>query len=354
MKNSAPGSKLPAELERLAERRAAGGFVVEPLTPDGSDRVYFRIRPENGEPFIAVDGRGTGSRSRFVSAAGVSQNQTFFLIRDHLEKLGFPVPGLLGREISGDFYLLEDLGDATLCDVVQSSRPEMAVDLYRKALSLLARLQVEAAPGFDPAWAYGGGYYDRRVIRELELDYFFEAFVCGWAGKKNPEAGTLRLREEFAKITEAALQAPAEFFLYRDFQSRNLMVRNEKLYLIDFQGARLGPVYYDAASLIEDPYVELPRRLRDELVEFYYGELAGRFGPRLPAPAEFHHFYDLFTLIRTLQALGAFGFFCSRGKSHFAASIPPALKNLETVLERLAPNFPLPELTRLTGRLSSS
>ena len=334
--------------------RAAGGFVVEPLTPDGSDRVYFRIRPENGEPFIAVDGRGTGHRSRFVSAAGISQNHTFFLVRDHLEKLGFPVPGLLGRDTSGDFYLLEDLGDETLCKVVQDARPEEVADLYRRVLVLLAHLQVEAAPGFDPAWAYAGGHYDRRVIRELELDYFFEAFVCGWAGWKIPEAETLRLREEFTRITEAAFQAPADFFLYRDFQSRNLMVRNEKLYLIDFQGARLGPVYYDAASLIEDPYVELPRRLRDELVDFYYGELAARLGPWRPAPAAFHHFYDLFVLIRTLQALGAFGWLASHGKSHFTASIPPALSNLKMGLERLAPAFPLPELTRLADRLSTS
>jgi len=254
----------------------------------------------------------------------------------------------------GAANLLEDLGDRSLCRAVHDCgddhRAPVAA-LYRRALALLARLQVEAAAGFDPAWAYGGGRYDRRVIRELELEYFLKAYVCGWAGRQLASSATARLAREFDRLADTALRAPADFFLYRDFQSRNLMVRRDKLYLIDFQGARLGPLYYDAAALIEDPYVELPRPLRLELLDFYYGELAARLGSALPERDEFLRFYDLFTLVRTLQALGAFGRLSGRGKRHFIASMPPALRNLAAVLRRLDPWLPLPELTRLADSL---
>ena len=349
MNNPSPG--LPPGLERLVQSQVGAGFTVKPLTPDGSDRLYYRIAPVSGSSLIAVDGRGTGPRSRFVSPAGISQNQTFFRVQDHLAGLDFPVPRRLARDREGDFYLLEDLGDVNLCGVVGGAEPAEVEKLYRRVLLLLVRLQVEAAPGFDPAWAYAGGRYDRRVIRELELEYFLNAYLLGWAGRKLSSTAAGRLVEEFEQITEAALGAPADFFLYRDFQSRNLMVREGKIILIDFQGARLGPVYYDAAALIEDPYVELPRPLRRALVDFYRKELAARLGAAAPAQAEFSRFYDLFTLIRTLQTLGAFGWLSSRGKSHFTVSIPPALRNLATVLEALSPWLPLPELTRLCETL---
>jgi aminoglycoside/choline kinase family phosphotransferase len=357
-----PLTILPPGLEKLVDDYLAagpgsGGYTVTALTPDGSDRRYFRIRPQTGSPFIAVDGRGTGPGSRFVAASGISQNQTFLYLRDHLAGLGFPVPACLGRDEKLDFYLLEDLGDTTLCDVVAAGKKGLrkeAVPLYHQALTLLVRFQTEAAPGFDPARAYAGGYYDARVVRELELDYFYTAYVCNWAGMKLSPAAEKRLQAEFDRLAAALLKAPADFLLYRDYQSRNLMVREGRLFLIDFQGARRGPIYYDLAALVEDPYVELPRPLRKELVDFYYRRLCEKVGPRAPSRAGFDHFYALFTLVRTLQALGAFGNLAGRGKVHFAASIPAALRNLENVLARLEPDFPLPELTHLAASLAGA
>jgi len=290
---------LPEGLEKLIRRylelpdrpgTTGGTFRVQPLTPDGSDRRYFRITASADRTFIAVDAAGTGPASRFVSETGISQNHTFIRVRDHLAGLGFPVPGLLARDSEYNYYL-RGLDEEVLAD-------------YRRALALLVRLQVEAAAGFDPAWAYAGGFYDRKLLIEGELNYFSRAYVVEFCHGELSSLVGAGLEDEFARLADAALRAPATFFLYRDFQSRNLMIRDGDLRLIDFQGARLGPVYYDAAALINDPYTDLPLELRSELRNFYFSRLQEQLGAATPQRKEFDLYFDLFSLIRTLQTLG--------------------------------------------------
>ncbi len=352
---------LPEGLEKLIRRylelpdrpgTTGGTFRVQPLTPDGSDRRYFRITASADRTFIAVDAAGTGPASRFVSETGISQNHTFIRVRDHLAGLGFPVPGLLARDSGYNYYLLEDLGDVTLYrKVVKRGLDEEVLTDYRRALALLARLQVEAAAGFDPAWAYAGGFYDRKLLIDGELNYFSRAYVVEFCHGELSSLVGAGLEDEFARLADAALRAPATFFLYRDFQSRNLMIRDGDLRLIDFQGARLGPVYYDAAALINDPYTDLPLELRSELRNFYFSRLQEQLGAATPQRKEFDLYFDLFSLIRTLQTLGAFAFLSGRGKEHFRDSIPPARRNLEWTLDSLADRLPLPLLTRLSREL---
>ncbi len=339
--------------ERGAETRLPSW---EPLTPDGSARLYYRVFLPDGGRLIAVDAAGTGPRSAYVSRSGVCQNQTFFRIREHLEQRGFPVPRLLARAPGDEYYLLEDLGDLSLYARLRepgaaAPSPTEVIGLYRQALSLLLRLQFGAAAGFDPAWCYAGGYYDYELVFNHELNYFLAAFVEERLGLRLAASRHERLQREFAALARRAAAVPGDYFLYRDFQSKNLMLQAGRLRLIDFQGARLGPLYYDLSALLNDPYVDLPRSLRRRLRADYYLELR-TLTTAVPSQAEFDHCCELFSLLRTLQTLGAFAFLSRCGKSHFAAYIEPALANLADHLAQLAAHGTvLPELTLLYHEL---
>jgi aminoglycoside/choline kinase family phosphotransferase len=312
-------------------------FQVTPLSPDGSDRLYYRVTAPGITPFIATDASGCAEKDK---NSGRSQNNSFRLIQQHLKKLNFPVPGYLTDESAGDdLYLLDDLGDTTLHSFVKTHGwGSRTITRYQEALKLLLRLQIDAAAAFNPDWAYAGGFYDFSLIVTRELNYFLEAFVINYCRIEITATVKANLAAEFKFLADTALQAPTDFFLYRDFQSKNLMLFQDKIFLIDFQGARLGPVYYDLAALINDPYTEIPLPLRQDLRTFYYNQLKdanASTGTFHPSPETFAHNFALFSLIRTLQTLGAFGWLTSCGKNHFAQYIRPALTNLTYYLKEL-------------------
>ena len=309
-------------------------FQIEPLSPDGSDRLYYRITGPGIPSFIAVDATGCRTRDR---DSGLSQNNTFRTIQQHLENLNFPVPAYLAADSAEeDIYLLQDLGDVTLHNFIkQHGWHHQSIALYKNVILLLLDLQVEAARGFKPEWAYAGGFYDHELIVERELNYFLQAFVVDFCRIDPNLKERLELAKEFEMLAAMALRVPADFFLYRDFQSKNLMLHQDKIFLIDFQGARLGPVYYDLAALINDPYIEMPLPLRRELKEFYFHRLKTYPDLNPSDPAAFDLNFSLFSLIRTLQTLGAFGYLSGRGKKHFIPYIRPALTNLHLYLNQL-------------------
>ncbi|MCD6292166.1 MAG: phosphotransferase [Deltaproteobacteria bacterium] len=325
-------------------------FRVKPLTPDGSDRLYYRITCPENEPFIAVDAQGTGGKYQL---SGLSQNQSFILIRKHLANLGFPVPELLSQSPDDNFYLLQDLGDTTLYQAVkiQGWNPQ-TIDLYKDTISLLLQLQIATAKEFNPSWCYAGSYYDQNLIIEHELNYFLKTFVIEYCKEKISPAILTQLQSEFKHIAVAAATAPNGFFLYRDFQSKNLMLKEDQIFLIDFQGARLGPYYYDLAALINDPYTDIPGSLREQLKTDYFNKLGVTLKKHTPNRKTFDNYFNLFSLIRTLQTLGAFGYLIGCKKNHFKNYITPALNNLHHYLNKLSPNLDLPTLMRLTTRLA--
>ncbi|MEA3347842.1 MAG: phosphotransferase [Pseudomonadota bacterium] len=347
---------LPDELNHLIIRflkqrlpkEQLTNFQVAPLTPDGSDRLYYRITCPDNESFIAVDAQGTGKKNQ---SSGLSQNRTFILIRNHLADLDFPVPELLSQNPNSDFYLLQDLGDTTLCQTIKTQGwGPQTIDLYKNTISLLLRLQSVAVEKFDQAWCYAGAYYDQQLIIEHELNYFLKAFVMGHCKEKILPDNQYRLQSEFKKIAAAAATAPADFFLYRDFQSKNLMLKEKKIFLIDFQGARLGPYYYDLAALINDPYTDIPWPLREQLQTNYFNKLVVILKNDAPNRETFNHYFTLFSLIRTLQTLGAFSYLIGCEKNHFKEYLQPALKNLHHYLNKLPSDLDLPTLTSLTKK----
>jgi hypothetical protein len=160
-----------------------------------------------------------------------------------------------------------------------------------------------------------------------ESGYFHRAFLHGFLGLDIPDE---ELRDELDDLARQAAEAPGGYFLYRDFQSRNIMVRKEGLGFLDFQGGRLGPLQYDLASLLLDPYVELDHRVQEELLAYYLG----RIGERATIdPQGFQEQYPFIALHRAMQILGAFGFLTTaKGLAFFRPYIPPALHGLRTLL----------------------
>ncbi len=310
-------------------------FQITPLSPDGSDRLYYRVTAPGIKSFIATDASGCAEKDKNSS---LSQNNSFRRIQQHLKKLNFPVPDYLTNESAGDdLYLLDDLGDTTLHNFVKvHGWSSNTIARYQEALKLLLRLQIDAAATFNPNWAYAGGFYDYELIVTRELNYFLEEFVINFCRIEITTAVRTELKTEFKLLADTAMLAPTNFFLYRDFQSKNLMLFQDKIFLVDFQGARLGPIYYDLAALINDPYTEIPFPLRQDLQAFYYDQLKiANSTDTTTDPAAFAHNFALFSLIRTLQTLGAFGYLTRCGKNHFAQYIRPALTNLTYYLEEL-------------------
>jgi aminoglycoside/choline kinase family phosphotransferase len=207
---------------------------------------------------------------------------------------------------------------------------DRTISLYERVLEQLLQLQIEGVQGFDPAWCCQTVKYDRRVMRRFESDYFRDAFLRDYLGQEKewPELAT-----PFELLAEKASGASPEFFMHRDFQSRNIMVSGENVGILDWQGGRFGPLEYDFASLIIDPYVNLSSELR---LEIYRRSLSliKAHKPSLVEPFERH--FPYLAIQRNLQILGAFAFLTRvRRRRHFKNYIPAALDSLRTLLEQL-------------------
>jgi len=221
--------------------------------------------------------------------------------------------------------LFEDLGDTHLHDKIlaESHLTPTIKQYYEEAVELLVRMQVLARKGFDPNWCWDSPQYDRQLMLEKESAYFQNAFCRNYLGIEEFSSG---LGAEFGSLADQAGRQPSVFFLHRDFQSRNLMIHKEKIAVIDFQGARLGPLGYDLASLLIDPYASLSHEHQKELLELYLDILAKYISLDR---CEFARRYAYLAIQRNLQILGAFAFLSQqRAKPFFRDYIGPALISL--------------------------
>lgn len=312
---------------------------VTPLKGDASDRRLFRLS--------AASRRAVG----VVSSDG-QENRAFLEFSRHFRKHGLPVPEIYAEDLERGMYLEEDLGDTTLFQFLTSSRtgdalsPE-ALSLYRQVIALLPRFQIEAGQSLSYGVCYPRGNFDRQSML-WDLNYFKYYFLRLAKIPFSEQA----LEEDFDRLAEFLLQAERRFFLYRDFQSRNIMVRDGGPWFIDYQGGRRGALQYDVASLLFDAKADLPVEVRDELV-LRYLDAAAMLTP-IDRTA-FLTYYPGFVYIRIMQAMGAYGLrgFYER-KHHFLASIPYAIRNLEYLLRTAELPVPLPELTQVWRRLVAS
>jgi aminoglycoside/choline kinase family phosphotransferase len=314
------------ELLRLSGLRGAAHWEL--MRGDGSERRFYRLR--------------VGDRSAVAVVAtddGAAEARSYLYLARHLRAQGAPVPEVYGALPEGRCIALEDLGDVHLDDVAEGLLlPELEM-AYQRVLELLSRMQAAGAGGLDADRLYQGAKFDRKVMLERESRYFLERYANGYLGLN---LAWEALEEEFNALAEAASEPDAGFFLHRDFQSRNVMVRRGEFFFIDFQAGRFGPRAYDVASLLIDPYVGLPGDMQERLLE-HYAECAGE------RPGEFRRGWVALALQRNLQILGAFSFLgLVRGKRAFLGHIPAAASSLRRLLtDRDAP--PLPRLTRLSA-----
>ncbi len=309
-----------------------------PLSGDGSDRSWYRLRSAVGSLIMADHG--------IRKAAGVLEADAFVSIGNHLRKRGIHVPGILLHDTFSGLVFLEDLGDVNLQAVVRGSDdPNKIRSVYNQVIRRLVRMSIDGYAKFDPAWAYQTPRYDEELIVERECGYFVKAFLNGYLGWDVPLGP---LSDEFHRLADGALSGACTGFMHRDFQSRNIMVRSGNVYFIDFQGGRTGPIQYDLASLLIDPYVALPHDLQTDLLTECIGALSRRMEIDHDA---FRRAYAFCALARNLQILGAYGYLSRvKGKAQFEQYIPAALKSLKRAIDELDPGT-FPKLIDIADRL---
>ena len=250
-----------SSLAELFEKQTGTKPVSEvQLTVSGSNRKYYRLKNDT----ISLIG---------VIGTSVEENRAFIAMAQHFRKKGLPVPEL--GEVAADemMYLQEDLGDAVLFDYLVNSRKTGVFSSEEKAflhktMEMLAKFQVVGAQGFDFSVCYPQPEFNERSIL-WDLNYFKYCFLksTGLDFQEN------KLEDDFEKLAKELLKAKTETFMYRDFQSRNVMLKDNEPYFIDFQGGRKGPLYYDVASFIWQAKAQYGPQLRDELVDAYLHSL---------------------------------------------------------------------------------
>ncbi len=312
---------------------------------------YFRSPAERVQPLQGQLG-GSGRKivrlaNEKVSAIGIlydvrEENVAFLEFSRHFRRHGLPVPEIYEEDLSHGAYLEEDLGDTTLFEFLSKNRTadniaSQAVEAYRKVVAVLPRFQVEAGRDLNYKVCYPRGSFDRQSIA-WDLNYFKYYFLRLAGIAFNEQA----LEDDFGRLTKFLLSAPREYFLYRDFQSRNIMLQNSQPFFLDYQGGRKGALQYDIASLLYDAKADLPPELRQQLLDHYLDALTGSITVNRE---EFMQHYYPYVYIRIMQALGAYGFrgFYER-RAHFLQSVPYALKNLRWLLHNVKLPIALPTL----------
>jgi len=288
-----------------------------------------------------------------LSAIGIlygvrEENLAFLEFSRHFRRHGLPVPEIYAQDLEQGAYLEQDFGDTTLFELLSKHRsgenidPEV-VEAYRKVVAILPRFQIEAGRDLNYDVSYPRSSFDRQSIA-WDLNYFKYYFLRLAGIPFNEQA----LEDDFDRLANFLLKAEGNYFMYRDFQSRNIMLRGGQPFFLDYQGGRKGALQYDIASLLYDAKADLPPALRQELLDLYLVKV-GELIP-LDREAFLQHYYP-YVYIRIMQALGAYGFrgFYER-RTHFLQSVPFALKNLRWLLH----NVKLPvELPTLMGAFNS-
>jgi aminoglycoside/choline kinase family phosphotransferase len=319
-------------LNRLFEERFHSPVThVHPLQGQlgGSGRQIIRLSNEKNTAIGIVYGVR-------------EENIAFLDFSKHFRKHGLPVPEIYGEDLDHGVYLEEDLGNTTLYEFLSKNRKAATiaapvVEAYRKVVAILPRFQVEAGRDVNYGACYPIGSFDRQSVA-WDLNYFKYYFLRLAGVPFNEQA----LEDDFGRLTDFLMTAERQYFLYRDFQSRNIVLRDGQPYFVDYQGGRKGALQYDIASLLFDAKADLPPELRQELLDHYLDALSGYI--KVDREAFMKHYYA-YVYVRILQALGAYGFrgFYER-KQHFLQSVPFAMKNLRWLLHHVTLPIELPTL----------
>lgn len=312
-------------------------FDIKMLPASGSSRVYFRIFSEL-RTYIATYN------------TNIEENKAFFSFSKHFKDTGLPVPELIAISDDSRCYIQSDLGDTCLFDYVKECLKnqhfdDKTINLYKQSLDNLVDFQIKGNNNLDYSTAYPTPSFDKCSIID-DLNYFKYYFL-----KINEEIdfNETRLNNDFQRLADYAMKAPSDFFMYRDFQSRNIIINNGLTYYIDYQGGRKGPLQYDVVSLLYQVKAQLSTELKNELLQYYKDKLSHYINLE---DIGFDKYYNVFVLLRLLQVLGAYGF---RGiiqkKQHFLESIPYALNELIAIKDILNLPFEMKELSNVLNQM---
>lgn len=344
-----------------AQHDIAGGKIVLPSLipgipmlmfplpyPGGSDRMFFRMdksasKPDNDKAskIIMCASKDSADFERFLSIGKFLDSQ----------KLG--VPEIYNFSIEKHVVIMEDLGDDILYNRLRTGvSNQKKEDFYRKVIEWLVRFQSKTYGKYCPEGEnrpekVGVRLFDFDYLR-WETSYFAENFLINYCGLRKEDVDKLDC--EFRKLAEEALKQP-QVLIHRDFQSQNILFKDKKVRIVDFQGARIGNIAYDLMSLLKDPYVALSKKLRTSLIDYYYelfrqSDLAKtiKFSRE-----EFAKFAATAALQRNMQALGAYGFLgLKKGKKEYLQHIPTGLEYLKDGLMALQSYNPACQLPKLT------
>ena len=293
-----------------------------PLQGDGSDRILYRLTYPEGSLILAINEHPP------TNSAGVNENDSFFYICNHLQSKGIALPEIHDFRRDRGWFILEDLGNLHLNDEALRIRDDHqnCEALYKKVLAILPRIQVKGAHGLDDRRIHNAPY-DKYFVRQWESGYFYRSFLKGYCRLAIPED---YLADEFDTLAAKVSSLDGTFFLYRDFQSQNIMISDKQIRFLDFQGGRRGPLHYDLASLLLDPYVGLSDKLQETLTDYYLKTLSSL----IPLDEkQFLSDYPVIALHRNMQILGAFGHLSTvKKRKQFAQYIPTAIKSLKKLV----------------------
>ncbi len=293
---------------------------ISQLPRSGSDRQYIRIKSKTKSAI------GTYNPDK-------KENIAFLNFSKHFFAEGLSVPQIYSEMPNNDIYLQEDLGNTTLFGYLSKVYkdgifPKQLIDIYKLILTELPRFQIEGSKNLDFSVCYPRNSFDKQSMM-WDLNYFKYYFLK----LAKVQFDEQELENDFQAFTDYLLRADREYFLYRDFQSRNIMLNDDKICFIDYQGGRKGALQYDVASLLYDSKADIPQHIREELLNTYINAVDKYI--KIDKD-EFLNYFQGYTLVRIMQAMGSYGF---RGfyekKEHFLLSIPFALKNLKYQLENL-------------------
>jgi len=312
--------------------------TFSPLPQSGSSRKYYRIA-------------GSSKSAIGASNPDLKENKAFFYLTSHFKKLKLNFPKVYDKDAALGLYIVEDLGDQTLYSLLNEKRngnsiPEEIISYYKKVIEELVKIQT-GIKGLNFDNCYPRHSFDERSIM-WDLNYFKYYFLKLAGIEFNEE----QLQNDFESFSKFLLKTDSKFFLYRDMNSRNVMVKDSNVFFIDYQGGRKGALQYDIASLLYDAKANLPQSLRDELLDYYITCICKI---KKIDRTEFLKRYYGFVLIRILQSLGAYGY---RGyfenKDHFLKSIPYAVRNLDWLLRNKKLKIESPYLVSIIEQITRS
>ena len=315
------------------------GIEIAPLPPAGSYRQYYRL---TGQHKHAIG----------VYSPDKCETEAFITFTKHFRQLGLHVPEIYATDTANGCYLISDLGGISLLDHLEQNLVDglpsaETQELYKQAIAELPRFQVEASKDLDFSVCYPSAEFDSRSMR-WDLNYFKYYFLRLLKIPFNESA----LEDDFDKLIEYLLKSGSSFFMYRDFQARNIMIHEDKPWFIDYQGGRRGPLQYDLASLLFQVKASLPYSFREEMLHWYLQNLKNYI--KIDENKFVDDYYG-FVLIRLLQVMGAYGF---RGyferRTHFLKSIPYAVENLRWLLANVKFSIEMPELMKALQLIADS